>query len=49
MGWFFEQSITSLNIELNDIRTRPDHENVYEFTAVTGADERIHLRGECSS
>lgn len=44
-GVVFEQSITSLNIELNDIRTRPDHENVYEFTAVTGADERIHLRG----
>ncbi|MCC5840418.1 MAG: DUF748 domain-containing protein [Opitutales bacterium] len=44
-GLLFEKSITSLSIELNDIRTRPDHENVYEFTAVTGADERIHLSG----
>lgn len=41
----FEQAITSLNLELNDIRTRPDHENVYEFTALTGADESIHLSG----
>ena len=35
-GVVFEQSITSLNIELNDIRTRPDHENVYEFTGGHG-------------
>lgn len=41
----FEQSITDLNIHLNDIRTHPDHGNAYEFTAVTGADERLHLRG----
>ncbi|MCC5806907.1 MAG: DUF748 domain-containing protein [Opitutales bacterium] len=41
----FKHSVASLNIVLNDLRTHATHANEYDFVAVTGADERISVRG----
>ena len=41
----FERTVTDLHISLDDIRTGAEHENLYVFTAVTGADERVRVAG----
>lgn len=41
----FARTITALNLALDDIRTSAEHENLYEFTAVTGANERVRVAG----
>ncbi len=41
----FERSITSINLFLDNIRTRPEHENAFDFAATIGVDEVLLLSG----
>lgn len=41
----FQKEIASIHFHLADLRTQPEHESPYQFSALTGANESVALKG----